>query len=349
MSLGCAQLSLLFAAFCLPLMFLPAQRALAQIANATGTKTQAPHALPASIQIPNGPVSTPQLLALHSQIKALAQQLSLQEVAGYQQRPGNAGSSMGTGAVRLFHRSEQLSWSGDIRSRFDGQLSGIQLDRYLYSGPTCRGTQQLGLLAGSSIARGDVTAAFPEGEAFAAGRNTLTSYYGGLYFSDYRQDQSYIDVMAKVSYLTADTESIQGLSARIRGPQVTLSAERSIAISVREAINLEPQLQLIANHTNLHGLLTKTDYLYTDMTPELALRSGLRAYPLHNSREIYAFANYWVNLGGKDGLLMHNGKHLNIERGARWGELGGGLTLLNTKRAAVFLSFSYRQSLDGPR
>ncbi|PCO04970.1 autotransporter outer membrane beta-barrel domain-containing protein [Microbulbifer flavimaris] len=326
MSLGCARLMpLLIAAW----MFLPLQGALAQI--------------------PNGPISTREEIALYAQIKALAQQLSLQEVSGYQQRRGEQRSGNGsasTGGLRLFHRSDQLQWSGDLSSRFDGEISGIQLNHHFYAGPTCRGSQELGLFGGSSVARGDVTAAFPGDTSFSAGRNSITSFYGGLYFSDYRHDLGYIDAMAKLSYVAADTDSARGLSSRVTGPQLTLSAERGIALSLTEQMNLEPQLQIIANYTNFAALQADNDFLDTDKTPEVSVRAGLRTYPVESSREIYAFANYWYNLAGEDDLLLRDGSRLKLERGARWGEIGGGMTLLNAKFASVFLNLSYRQSLD---
>lgn len=326
MSFGCPRLlPLLFAV----MLFMPFQGALAQI--------------------PNGPISTREEIALYAQMKALTQQLSLQEVTGYQQRRGEQRSGNGstsTGGLRLFHSNQQLQWSGDLTSRFEGEISGLQLNRHVYSGPSCRGSQELGLFGGSSVARGDVLGAFPEGGAFHAGRNTITSFYGGLYFSDYRHDLSYIDAMAKVSYVAADADSARGLGTRVTGPQLTLSAERGIALPLTEQINLEPQLQIIANYTNFAALQTDDDFLNTDPTPEVAFRTGLRAYPVDSRQEIYAFANYWYNLAGEDDLILRNGSRLKLERGARWGEIGGGMTLLNSSIASVFLNLSYRQSLD---
>ncbi|WP_237068564.1 autotransporter outer membrane beta-barrel domain-containing protein [Microbulbifer guangxiensis] len=302
-----------------------------------------------SAQLPNGPVSTREELALYSQIKALAQQLSLQEVTGYQQRRGEqrlGNGGAGTGGLRLFHRNEQLQWRGDLVTGFEGKISGAQLHRQLYSGPTCRGSQELGFFGGSSVIRGDVRAAFPDSATYRAGQNEITSFHGGLYFSDYRHDLGYIDAMAKVSYVVADIDSARGLSTRVTGPQLTLSAERGLALTITEGVNLEPQLQIIANYTNFAALQVDGDFLDTDPTPEVALRAGLRIYPVETEREIYVFANYWSNLAGEDDLYLRNGSRLKLERGAHWGEIGGGITLLESSIASVFLNLNYRHSLD---
>ena len=319
---------------------------LAQIACAVLSLTHLP-ALQA--QIPNGPISGPSEIVLHAQLKALAQQLSLQETASYQQRRGeqrNGYSGVSNSGVRLFHQNLTLDWQGDLYSKFDGQLNGLQLNKNLYVGPSCRGSQELGLFAGSSRVTGDGAGRFPGEELFDAGRIELASYYGGLYFSDYRHDLSYIDALAKVSWVAADTRSARGVGGRVTGPQLTLSAERGFVLPLTERLSIEPQLQVIANYTNFSAYQSRTDYVDTDKTPEVSFRAGLRGYPSERWRDLYLFTNVWHTLDGDDEVTLRDQSRLRIARGANWGEIGGGLTLLEASMGSVFLNLVYRRSLD---
>lgn len=319
---------------------------LAQIACATLLLTS-PALLQA--QASNGRISAPTEIVLHAQIKALAQQLSLQEIANYQQRRGeqrNGYSGTSNSGLRMFHQNLALDWQGDLFSKFDGQLNGVQINKNVYAGPSCRGSQELGLFAGTSRARGDVTGQLANGPQLDAGQTQLASYYGGLYFSDYRHDFGYLDALAKVSYLTADTDTRGGASGRITGPQLTLSAERGFVLPLTEQLTVEPQLQVIANYTNFGAYLVNRTYLDTDKTPEITFRAGLRAYPTERRRDLYLFTNLWHTLGGSDDLVLINGTRLKVERGTQWGEIGGGVTLLDTELGSVFLNLNYRRSLD---
>ena len=300
-------------------------------------------------QPPDGPISAPAEILLHAQIKALAQQLSLQEIANYQQRRGeqrNGYSGTSNSGLRMFHQNLALDWQGDLYSKFDGQLNGVQINRNFYAGPSCRGSQELGLFAGTSRALGDITGQLAIGPRVNAGQNKLASYYGGFYFSDYRHDLGYLDALAKVAYVTADTDTIGGVNGQITGPQLTLSAERGFVLPITERVNIEPQLQVIANYTNFGAYQANRLYLDTDKTPEVTFRAGLRAYPSERWHDLYLFTNLWHTLGGEDDLMLIDGSRLKVERGTRWGEIGGGMTLLDAELGSVFLNLNYRRSLD---
>ncbi|MEW5250381.1 autotransporter outer membrane beta-barrel domain-containing protein [Microbulbifer discodermiae] len=282
-----------------------------------------------------------------AQIKALAQQISLLEVSGYQQRRGEQRigySGISSGSAHIFHRALNLGWRGTVESQFDGRLSGLQLNRNFYASPTCRGSQELGLFAGTSKARGDTFGGISKGADFDGGRIELTSYYGGVYFSDYRHDLSYLDVVAKVGYVTASMQPPSASRSRVTGPQLTLSAERGFVLSFSPTWKLEPQAQLVANYTSFGTVQALTGPVGIDKTPEVSFRGGLRGYPSQSAFELYLFANLWHTLRGEDDLKLQEGPRERIQRGVTWGEFGGGVTLLDSAVGSVFLNASYRRS-----
>ena len=288
-------------------------------------------------------------IPLYAQAKSLAQQLSLQQISSFQQRRGeqrNWSNGHNSGWLRLYHQDMQLDWQGDVYSRFDGTMSGLQLSGNLYAGPTCHGSQELGLFAGSSIARGDVTG-FARGlRDYRAGTNDIDSYYAGIYFSDYRHDQSYLDLLFKVGYVGLESTSFRGLSTRIRGPQLSLSIEKGIALPLGERFNLEPQLQTLVNYTNMTAYEDGISRVEVDMTPEVTFRAGLRGYNTQGDNQYYLFANLWYTLGGYDGLLFDNRITLKNQRRATWAEVGAGTVLLEFSAGSIFFNLSYQHSLD---
>lgn len=286
---------------------------------------------------------------LYAQIKSLAQQMSLQQISSFQQRRGeqrNWSSGQASGWLRLYHRDLRLAWDGDVHSEFDGRMSGLQLNGNLYSGPTCKGSQELGLFAGSSFVRGDVTGFARGVENYRAGRNHLNGYYFGTYFSDYRHDDSYLDVMVKLGYVTVESSSHRGLSTAIRGPQITLSVEKGLTLPLGERFRLEPQLQVIANYTNLSTYKDGIAQVEPDMTPEITFRGGLRVYNTSGAGQYYLFGSLWHTLDGDDELLFDKRTWLENHRGATWIETGAGLVLLDYGPGSVFFNLSYQQSVD---
>ena len=288
-------------------------------------------------------------IPLYSQLKSLAQQLSLQQISSYQQSRGeqrNASSGAYNGWLRLYHRPVQLNWGGDMDSRFDGTMSGLQLNGNLYAGPTCHGSQELGLFAGSSIARGDVTG-LARGEAdYRAGSNSIDSHYIGLYFTDYRNDQSYLDLLFKIAFVSAKSRSSRGIDTSTSGPQLSLSIEKGFTLPVSEYFHLEPQLQTTANYTNLGGIDDGVSWVELDMTPELSFRAGLRAYNTRGDNQYYLFGNLWHTWHGHDELLFDNRLFLENQRRATWGEVGAGMDLLQFGAGSLYFNLSYQQSLD---
>lgn len=286
---------------------------------------------------------------LYAQIKSLAQQTSLQQISSFQQRRGeqrNWSSGQASGGLRLYHRDTRLAWDGDVHSAFDGRMSGLQLNGNLYAGPSCRGAQELGLFAGSSFVRGDVSGFARGSEHYRAGENQLDSYYFGAYFSDYRRDNSYLDILVKLGYVMAESRSYRGLSSDTRGPQLTLSAERGFALPLGEHFNLEPQLQAVINYTNLSAYRDGISTVEPDMTPEVSFRAGLRAYNTRGDNQYYLFGSLWHTLDGNDELRFDGGTWLENRRGATWLEAGAGLVLLDTGPGNLFFNLSYQQSAD---
>jgi outer membrane autotransporter protein len=289
-------------------------------------------------------------IPLYAQAKALARQLSLQEISDYHGRRGeqrNWSSGEHSSWVRLYGSRGQFDWGGDVYSRFDGHFSGFQLGRNLYANPTCSGgAREAGLIVGSSRAEGDVSGFARGFSDYSAGRNQLNSYYLGWYFNDYSADQSYLDVAFKAAYLELESQSSRGIGDTIRGPQLTLSLEKGFTLTASEHLNLEPQLQLVINYTNLRPFKDGISTIEPDMTPEVTFRAGLRAYNSQGDQQYYLFGNLWHTLDGSDQLLFNTRVRLDSERGASWAEAGAGAVLQQWRNGSAFLNLGYQRSID---
>ncbi|WP_043319597.1 autotransporter outer membrane beta-barrel domain-containing protein [Microbulbifer sp. HZ11] len=294
-------------------------------------------------------------IPLYAQAKSLARLTSLQEIGSYHKRRGEQRSwfdGINEDWIRVHHMRADYDWHGDIDNRFDGDISGFQLGTNLWSAPTCTGgAREMGLFVGSTRASGDVTG-FARGFIdYSAGHNQLTSHHIGYYFNDYRPDMGYFDFTAKVAYLKLESESSRGIGDTITGPQVTLSIEKGFTWQATEAFNIEPQLQAVVNYSNLSAYQDGVSRVEPDMTPEANFRAGIRGYNLDSrwldgNLRFYLFGNLWHTLGGNDELLFDLNVQTNLDRQATWGELGGGIVLLESQYGSAFLNIGYQRSLD---
>ncbi|WP_346838703.1 autotransporter outer membrane beta-barrel domain-containing protein [Microbulbifer sp. SAOS-129_SWC] len=321
--------------------------ATASPAMQTGSGTSQPLALAPTATTPV-PLYRPEI-PLYAQIKGLAQQLSLQQISSYQQRRGeqlSGGPGNHGGWLRLDYRPVQMDWGGDMPTRFDGYMSGLQLNGNLWAGPTCHGSEEWGLFAGSSTARGNVTGLARGNADYRAGTNRIDSYYFGAYFTDYRNSGGYFDLLFKAGYLNAESRSSRDINTSVHGPQLSLSLEKGFAPWSSATIGVEPQLQVIANYTNLTAYEDGYARVEPDMTPELTFRAGLRAYNRRGDNRYYLFGNLWHTLHGHDELLFDTRLFLEDQRRATWGELGAGVDLLQFRTGSLYFNLSYQQSLD---
>ncbi|WP_105102909.1 autotransporter outer membrane beta-barrel domain-containing protein [Microbulbifer pacificus] len=294
-------------------------------------------------------------IPLYAQAKSLARLTSLQEIGSYHKRRGEQRSwfdGINDDWMRVHHLNADYHWTGDIDNDFDGRITGVQLGTNLWSGPTCTGgAREMGLFVGSTRASGDVTGFARGFSDYAAGQNQLTSHHIGYYFNDYRPDMGYFDFTAKVAYLKLETRSSRGIGDTVTGPQLTLSLEKGFTWTVTEHLNLEPQLQVIANYSNFGTLSDGISTVEIDMTPEANFRAGLRSYNtdtpwLDGRLRLYVFGNVWHTLGGNDQLLFDNKLQTNLERQATWGEFGGGVVLLEHQLGSAFFNVGFQRSLD---
>ncbi|WP_237064235.1 autotransporter domain-containing protein [Microbulbifer zhoushanensis] len=286
-------------------------------------------------------------LAVFAQIKRLAQQVSLEQLDGFQQRREewrNAPMGYSNSRLQLHHGGLELDWRGDAPSRFDGTLTGFRASHDFFAGPTCNGSQQAGVSAGSSFASGDSFARRRDGSNGQVGTNDLQSYFVGAYFSDLRNSGRYLDLQAKVAYLRVQTDTYRGASGDTHGVQLALAAEAGYDLALTERYGIEPQLQLLANYTNLAVIDAGRYAVDSDVTPELALRAGVRAY--RSDRPHFAYANLWQILDGDDELYSSSAADLRHQRGARWMELGVGTRLLTLAMGDLSLDLRYRTSVD---
>lgn len=287
---------------------------------------------------------------LYTQAKALAGQVSLLEIGSYHKRRGEQQSwyrGENRAWLRLYHTGGRLDWRGDAHSRFRGHASGFQIGtNYHTTDLNGHGWREYGLFIGASQASGDVRG-FARGiRNFNAGRNQLDSRYLGWYLTQYRPDFSYFDLVVKTAYVELDSESTRRLRSTVRGPQLTVSIEGGLTLPAGARINLEPQLQAVANYTNFNDYRDEFSRVDLDETPEATLRAGLRAYNREGRNRYYLFGNLWHTVGGQDEILFDATVRLESQRRASWAEVGAGLVLLERRRGSAFFNLSYQRSID---
>nr|WP_010133373.1 autotransporter outer membrane beta-barrel domain-containing protein [Microbulbifer agarilyticus] len=293
---------------------------------------------------------------LYAQAKSLARLTSLQEIGSYHKRRGEQRSwfdGVNQEWARVHHTRADYNWHGDVDNRFDGSISGFQIGKNFWAGPTCTGgAREMGLFVGSTRSSGDVTGFARGFNNYDAGRNQLTSHHIGYYFNDYRPNMGYFDFTAKVAYVKLHSQSTRGIGDSITGPQLTLSMEKGFTWQVTESINLEPQLQAVVNYTNFSAYEDGISWVDTDKTPEANFRAGIRGYNvdaqvLNGNLRLYLFGNLWHTLGGNDQLVYNLNQQTDLAREATWGEFGGGAVLLESQYGSAFVNVGYQTSLDG--
>ncbi|MCA0899732.1 autotransporter family protein [Microbulbifer agarilyticus] len=295
-------------------------------------------------------------IPLYAQAKSLARLTSLQEIGSYHKRRGEQRSwfdGINQEWARVHHTRADYNWHGDVDNRFDGNISGFQVGKNFWAGPTCTGgAREMGLFVGSTRTNGDVTGFARGFNNYDAGRNQLTSHHLGYYFNDYRPNMGYFDFTAKVAYVKMHSQSTRGIGDTVTGPQLTLSMEKGLTWQVSESLNLEPQLQAVVNYTNFSAYEDGISWVDTDKTPEANFRAGIRGYNVDSqwfdgNLRLYLFGNLWHTLGGNDQLVYNLDQQTDLEREATWGEFGAGAVLLESQYGSAFINVGYQTSLDG--
>ncbi|WP_308363938.1 MULTISPECIES: autotransporter outer membrane beta-barrel domain-containing protein [unclassified Microbulbifer] len=287
-------------------------------------------------------------IPLYAQAKPLAHRVALEEVGSYHDRCGDQGNWTEANScawVRLHHKDGRLGWGGAVENRFDGRTSGFQLGANLFSWPTDAGLREWGLFFGGSRTGGDVRGFARGFKDYHAGHNELDSYYLGGYMTHHRADRGYLDIVFRAALLELESLSTRDIGDTVRGPQLTISVEKGFTFAATDGINLEPQLQAVANYTNLSAFQDGISLAEPDMTPEATLRAGLRGYNSRGNNRYYLFTNLWHTLSGNDELLFGKTR-LDGERRASWAEIGAGFVWLERRGGSAFANIGYQRSID---
>lgn len=202
-----------------------------------------------------------------------------------------------------------------------------------------------------------------------AGRNSFGAYSAGVYATHYGVSGWYVDGVAQATLynnvkarssrnLVSSSTVDVGLSTH--GTGIAGSVEFGYPLVLTERWTIEPQAQLIYEHTSLANASDVAAKVQFPSGESMAGRLGARFGTTRELSGGYAprlftawmDANLWEEFMGNNGTQVSSASgyvpfHSDI--GGAWAEIGGGMTAQLSKHASVYAHAGYQHGLNGDR
>ena len=196
-------------------------------------------------------------VALYGAVPSLARELAVQQIGTYHDRRGNEErfGDRRAGWARTWgdHLSEG---SGSMAgSSFSGNTYGMQVGQDLYARTSDSGHQdRYGVFLGYASANGDVRGDAMGQRGYRAGKLGIQSHSVGAYWTHVGPGGWYTDTVILGSRLKVNPTSNAGDTRATRGRAFTASVEAGLPIALKPNLSLEPQAQLIYQHTRIDSV-----------------------------------------------------------------------------------------------
>lgn len=291
--------------------------------------------------------------AVYSALPALVRVNGLATVGSFHERQGEQallgdGGGFDAGWLRVFGESTRQQWDGAARPQFDGDLSGLQLGVDLHAGERDGGgSDRFGVFVGATRNRGDIDG-FAIGRLQRVGRLELDTRSLGLYWTRTGERGRYFDAVLLGSRLDGRARSSRGLGSDVDGSQFIASLEGGWPIALGERLVLEPQAQLIWQHSSLDETADAFSNVSFDVGDGLGARIGAR---LHGADEDagwrpYLKLNLWSELGSDDDTRFGDDR-IRTESRADAIEFGAGLVGRLSPGVGLYFVADYTHELSG--
>ncbi|WP_143746679.1 autotransporter family protein, partial [Caballeronia catudaia] len=331
----------------------PAPAPAAQPTAAAGTPPLPPPPPPGAPPTPLYRMEVP----VYAELPPIARELTVQQIGTFHERQGEQSLLTENGALpaawaRVWGGHTTQHNSGAADSEFSGGIGGVQVGHDLYADTTPSGHRNhYGFFFGFARASGDVNGfalGFPNADA---GHLSINAYSAGLYWTHIGPNGWYTDAVLLGSSLTADPQSNRGVGATTHGSAFAASIEAGLPMPLPAGLAVEPQLQLIWQHANLHDIDDGISTVSFHEASGFIGRLGVRFYGHFDASgttfEPYLRANLWRYFGATDNATFAGVDVIPTNAAATTAQLGAGIVAKVSVRGSVFANLAWSTNLGG--
>jgi outer membrane autotransporter protein len=309
---------------------------------------------------PTGSAPTPLYrmeVPVYAEVPELARALGLEQIGTFHDREGSQSLLNETGAVpaswtRVWGEHATLSNGGAVNPEFSGTMGGIEVGQDLYADSTSGGQRNhYGFMLGFSRAQGDVSGfalGFPN---LAAGHLSINAYNAGGYWTHVGPGGWYTDTVLMGSSLTISPMSYENIGASTHGYAEAASFEAGLPIPLPANLRIEPQAQLIWQHTSINdlddGVSSVTFHAANGLIGRLGLRLEGKFEGAGTVWEPYLRANLWRYFNGTDEVTFGGTTVIPTSVPATAAEFGLGIAARLSVHGSVYAAAGYTTNVNG--
>lgn len=308
--------------------------------------------------VPSDPVPTYRIeVPIYAEVASLAREMGVQQLGTFHDRLGSQALLSETGPVpaawgRVWGNHVVQGNEGTVNQQFDGSIVGAQVGQDLYADRSESGQRNhYGFFLGFTHAAGDVSGFALGQEGLPVGNLSIDSYSAGGYWTHIGPSGWYTDTVLMGSTMTIDPKSNNDVGATTHGTSLSASVEAGAPVPVSASLMLEPQVQLIFQHTNLNDLNDGTSNVAFNSANTVIGRVGARLYGSLSAAgavwEPYVRVNVLHYFGGSDTVSFSNSATVSSGQNETLGHVGVGVSTRLGKLVSVYASAGYWFNLSG--
>jgi len=294
---------------------------------------------------------------IYAEIPSLARELVVQQIGTFHDRQGSQdllteNGTLPAGWGRLWGDHTDQAHNGAVNQKFDGTIAGGQVGQDVYADTTASGHRNhYGFFLGFARATGDVNGFALAQPDFAAGHLSINSYSFGGYWTHIGPGGWYTDTVLMGSTMTIDPRSKQNVGATTHGNAFTASVEAGLPIPLPLNLSIEPQAQLIYQHTHINDLNDGVSTVSFHSASGLTGRLGVRLQGQFSAAGMlwapYVRVNVLRYFGGTDSATFAGNTVIPTSVGQTEGHVGAGISARLNNTVSVYATAGYWFNLGG--
>ena len=290
----------------------------------------------------------------------VSQDMGLATLGTFSERGGDGAAQDGGALSGMWGRAfgkdytetSQSAALGDTRS--NGQFGGMQMGLDLFRGGSKDGGKFVFGLYGAGVWSG-TTDSITAPTFLQAGQTRSDGIVAGAYMT-YRASGWYVDTVVQGGWYDHRGNAVDGASFSTKSNSMLASVE--MGTSFGSSWKIEPQVQLIYNHTTIDNFSDSTGTSAVFNVEDAVIgRAGFRLKRTWDTNQgnpgglfsFYAKANVWSTLsGGETALSIGSSIPMPTEFKKTWTDVGVGTTFGLGKSAEMFADADVEFGIDQP-